>query len=146
MFKNILAPVDGSAYSKKALDFACDLAIKYDAKLTILNVTYDTSTTHTMVLGASAVTYQANQEELEKAGRSVLNAAADIAKKADCKQIETIIENGSPVQKILDISKDKEIDLIILGSRGLSDIAGLLLGSVSHKVNHLSECTCITVH
>ena len=43
------------------------------------------------------------------------------------------------------IAKDRMVDAIVIGSRGLSDIKGLFLGSVSHKVGHLAECTCITV-
>jgi nucleotide-binding universal stress UspA family protein len=35
--------------------------------------------------------------------------------------------------------------LIVLGSRGLSDIQGLMFGSTSHKVTHLASCSCVTV-
>ncbi len=145
MFKHILVPVDGSAYSKKALEFGCDLAGKYDAEMTILNVTYDNSYAQTMVLGSAAVTYQIAQDELDETGRQILEASSDLAKEKGCTSVKTCLKQGTPVKEILEFSKAEGVDLIVLGSRGLSDIAGLFLGSVSHKVNHLAECTCITV-
>jgi len=41
--------------------------------------------------------------------------------------------------------KEAHSDMIVMGSRGLSDLAGLLVGSVSHKVTNMAPCTCITV-
>ena len=38
-----------------------------------------------------------------------------------------------------------QVDLIVVGTRGLSDLKGLLMGSVSHKLGQLSKVTCITV-
>ena len=74
-----------------------------------------------------------------------LEASLELAETKGCASVETILKQGSPVREILEFSQSETVDLMILGSRGLSDIAGLFLGSVSHKVNHLVECTCITV-
>ncbi len=43
------------------------------------------------------------------------------------------------------IGKGLHVDMIFLGSRGLGDAQSLLMGSVSHKVAHLAECTCVSV-
>ena len=63
---------------------------------------------------------------------------------ADAK-ITTAVEEGDPVERILEAQKREQADLIVLGSRGLGNMKGLLLGSVSHKVAHLAECACLTV-
>ena len=145
MYKNMLVAIDGSEHSKKALEFACDLANKHAAYLTMLHVAYDTAQTHTMVLGTSAMSYQGDPKELDEMAQVVIDAAREIADVAGCKDTYFEIKQGIPSEQILKYSSDNNIDLVILGSRGLSDVAGFFQGSVSHKVNHLSECTCITV-
>lgn len=59
--------------------------------------------------------------------------------------IESVMPHGPPAQAILDYVKDHPVDLIVMGSRGLSNLEGLMLGSVSHKVSHLAPCSCVTV-
>ena len=145
MFKNILVAIDGSEHSKKALEFACSLTKQYDAQLTILHVAFNPAQSHTMVLGSSAVIYQDNQKELDEMAVVIVDTAQGIADKAGCEDVNTEIKEGIPALQILEYSKNNSIDLVILGSRGLSDVGGFFQGSVSHKVNHLSECTCITV-
>ena len=145
MYKNILVAVDGSEPSKKALEFACDLANKYEAQLSILHVAYNAAQSHTMVLGSSAMIYQGNQKELDEMAIVVMDAARAITAEAGCKDTYFEVKQGIPAEQILRYCSDNNIDMIVLGSRGLSDVAGFFQGSVSHKVNHLSECTCITV-
>jgi len=59
--------------------------------------------------------------------------------------VETAMKNGEPAEQILKHAEQEDNDTIILGSRGLGNIKGLLMGSVSHKVSHLAKQTCITV-
>ena len=61
------------------------------------------------------------------------------------KSVRSVVEDGDPARCILDCATRDNADLVVLGSRGLSDLKGLLLGSVSHKVSQLAECTCMTV-
>ena len=145
MFENILVAIDGSNHSKKALKFACDLANKYEAYLTILHVTYNAAQSNTMVLGSSAMMYQGNQKELDEVALVVMDSARKIVDLAGCKDTKFQVEQGTPAEQILRYSRDNNIDMTVLGSRGLGDVAGFFQGSVSHKVNHQSECTCITV-
>jgi nucleotide-binding universal stress UspA family protein len=146
MIKHILVPVDGSKYSKKALELACDLAEKYDARLHVLHVILSPAAKHTLVLGGASVTVDAPEEELQEAGRKVIEAATKLAEERGCGNVEADVVGGPTAQRILENAKEKDIDMIVMGSRGLSDISGLLVGSVSHKVSHLARCTCVTVH
>jgi nucleotide-binding universal stress UspA family protein len=52
---------------------------------------------------------------------------------------------GDPADMIIEFAKDKQMDIIILGSRGFRGIKGRLLGSVSRKVSHASKCSCLIV-
>ena len=54
-------------------------------------------------------------------------------------------ELGDAARVILDCAKERNADLIVMGTRGMSDLRGLLVGSVSHKVSHLADCSCVTV-
>ena len=67
------------------------------------------------------------------------------ARQKGIENTDGIIDEGEPVECILAAIEREKSDLVILGSRGLSDFKGLMLGSVSHKVCQLAPCTCITV-
>jgi nucleotide-binding universal stress UspA family protein len=60
-------------------------------------------------------------------------------------KVRTITRAGDPAKEILSVAHEEQADIIVMGRRGLGDLAGLLLGSVSHKVTHLAECACLTV-
>ena len=59
--------------------------------------------------------------------------------------LDGILKDGDPATSILRAADDEAADIIVMGRRGLGDLAGLLLGSVSHKVTHLASCACLTV-
>jgi nucleotide-binding universal stress UspA family protein len=81
----------------------------------------------------------------EAMGNRLVKQARSQAKDQGVQKIETALEDGDPAEAILRVAKGRGVDMVVLGSRGLSDAQGLLLGSVSHKVAHLAECTCVTV-
>ncbi len=145
MIHKILVPVDGSAHSKKALEFACELANRFDAKLALLHVVEHGPEERTMVLGSAHVTIPAKPEEIERAGRSVTDAAAHVAEGLGCAVSDAQVVSGPAARAILAAAEHGGVDTIVMGSRGLSDLAGLLMGSVSHKVAHLAGCSCIIV-
>jgi nucleotide-binding universal stress UspA family protein len=55
------------------------------------------------------------------------------------------VEVGDPASAIVSVATAEKPDMLVMGSRGLGDIQGLLMGSVSHKVSHLAPCTVVTV-
>jgi nucleotide-binding universal stress UspA family protein len=75
----------------------------------------------------------------------ILYQAAERARQQGAGQIETTVQVGEPAREILAQAEQTEADLIVMGTRGLSDLQGLLMGSIAHKVSHLAPCSCITV-
>ena len=83
--------------------------------------------------------------DLKQTASEVISESIAVAKSHGASDVSAEIEIGSPAQMILAMAKRDDVDMIVMGSRGRGDMAGLLMGSVSHKVNHLAMCTCITV-
>lgn len=146
MLQKILVAVDGSEYSKKALEFASELAQKFDASLHIVHVPQGSAADRVMVLGGASIMIHAGREQIENAGRTLIDAASEIAGENLRDKVTTELRGGDPAAEIVASAKENEADCIVIGSRGLGDFGSLLLGSVSHKVNHSAPCTCITVH
>lgn len=146
MFKTILVAVDGSDQAQKAVDVAADLAQKYDAQLLLLSVYKHVSSlesTHTLVHSKDSV--GPRNPTLRDLANEFVKKADQRARECGATRIETYVERGQPARVIVDFAKEKGVEVIIMGSRGLGDVGGFLLGSVSHKVSSLAECTCITV-
>lgn len=146
MLSKILVPVDGSEYSRKALEFACQLADKFDSELRILHIPQGVAADRVMVLGGASIMLHATADIIEKAGRTMIEEARKIAERTLDGRVSTELRGGDPAHEIVASAEENDVDCIVLGSRGLGDFGGLLLGSVSHKVNHAAPCTCITVH
>jgi nucleotide-binding universal stress UspA family protein len=91
------------------------------------------------------VTIPAPRELVHVIGQQIVERAESAAKKAGVKKIKTIIADGDPADVILKCAEKEKAGMIILGSRGLSDLKGFFLGSVSHKVSAHAECSCVTV-
>ena len=146
MYKTIVVAVDGSAQSEKVVDFAADYAAQHDARLLMLSV-YQTmrmpESTHSLVRSAGHPT--PTPDEMRTYAQSVVDACADRAKAGGAKEVETFVLQGQVARTIVAFARERGADAIVLGSRGLGDITGFLLGSVSHKVTGLAECTCIVV-
>jgi nucleotide-binding universal stress UspA family protein len=75
----------------------------------------------------------------------LMSQAKSRAREKGVRRVQTVVEDGDPASAVLRIGKGLHTDMIFMGSRGLGDAKGLFLGSVSHKVTHLAECTCVSV-
>ncbi|OBX37019.1 universal stress protein family protein [Halomonas elongata] len=87
-------------------------------------------------------------EEREKIGRTLLDKAIEDAESQglNSDSISSILTHGDPRQLILATAKEENVDAIVMGSRGLSDLKGLMIGSIAHRVSHSAECRVLTVH
>ena len=75
----------------------------------------------------------------------MLDDARNEAADAGLKNVETVMTDGDAAERILDCVGERKVDCVVMGSRGLSDMKALYLGSVSHKVLNKAHCTCIAV-
>ena len=139
MFENILIAVDGSDYSHKALTYAKNMAEAYRATLRLVHVLAHTSD----LLGYDD--FEKLYAKRKHAGQSVLDDA--LAKLGETSfEIHQELLDGSEPDAILSFAKKNRADLIIMGTRGMGALKGLLVGSVSRKVIHLASCPVMVVH
>jgi nucleotide-binding universal stress UspA family protein len=82
---------------------------------------------------------------LQAIGAQILDHAEDLAVEHGVSRVSKRIEDGKPVDRILEIAGREQVDLVVTGARGLSNLAALLLGSTSQKLAQLSPVTCLTV-
>ncbi len=137
MFKNILVGVDGSEPSLKAVEKAAELARTVGAHLVVVTA-FDPIPPY---LG-SPYFEEAMARQTEKAEEILEKAKERIGDFAD---VETEAIEGAPAEVILSAADVHKADLIVLGTRGISGIAALLLGSEALKVASHAKCPVMLV-
>jgi len=140
----ILVAFDGSDHSKKATELAVHLALKWNAELYLVRVLEETTIPeffkeYAKIEDVSPLDY------FDEVNERLLRPAMDRAKAVGVRKVESISLHGHPADGILRAAKNHNVDLIILGSRGLGKFSRDFLGSVSTKVLNHANCTCITV-
>ena len=150
MSKRFLVAVDGSEHGWKALDLATDLAKLSEAELVVLHVLPyepmpDGLEEWARMEGIPAEAQSAHYHASHATGDEITSEAERRARQAGVANVSTRGAEGSPAKKIVAVAESIGADMIFLGSRGLGDAKGLLMGSVSHKVMHLAPCTCVAV-
>ena len=136
--KRILTPVDGSSRSLEVVERAAEMAKTFHAKIILLHVRQKVPD----ILGEPYYQKVLNQ--------TMKNAELTVAPfknllEADGVDHEVLILEGDPAQAILDAEEGEKCDLIVMGTRGLTDFSGMALGSVSHKVLHATSCMVLLV-
>jgi nucleotide-binding universal stress UspA family protein len=132
MFDKILVAVDHSEISDRALDAARDLALLSDGKVWVLHLREREVAVKTGV--------SLSDESMDEASAAVA-AAVDKLTAAGVKaqgDVGTTLF-GYAARNIVDDAKEHDVDVIVMGSRGRGDLAGLILGSTAHKVIHLAD-------
>jgi len=135
--KHILVPTDFSEPSERARSMAVDLARAFKAKLTLLHVWTIPSVGY-----AEALTWPI--DEMEQAARRALDEVRARTVK-ECPDTEAVLQLGREWQVVLDVAKDRKVDLIVMGTHGRRGLPRLILGSVAEKVVRLSPVPVMTV-
>jgi len=139
MFKNIILAFDGSEYSQRALEHAKSMTERYEANLWLVHVFSHTSD----LLGYED--FEKLYAKRKSAGQAILDKAKKKLGSTTLKVYEELID-GAEAEAILKVAENHQADLIVMGTRGFGAVKGLLVGSVSRKVIHLSTCPVMVVH
>jgi nucleotide-binding universal stress UspA family protein len=115
----ILVGIDGSEHSKGALAEALKVAKKFSAFVKVINV---------------------YEQGMDKEAEKVLEEAEQYLKKEKIEHSLSSILGSNPSRALINAAKHEDFDLIVVGSRGLGNVASFLLGSVSKQVVSKAHC------
>ena len=138
MFKRIIVAIDGSEHSYQTLAYAQNLAECFGATLWLVHAFPRTSD----LLGYEP--YASLVARRESAGQAILDEARRRLGEVNFEVHEELMEEPA-AEAILSVAETRQADLIVMGTRGLSSLQGLLLGSVSNKVMHHASCPVMLV-
>lgn len=173
LFKTILTPTDGSAHAALAVTLAGDLAVRYGARLILLHVLTNDSTKEGLArlgelesitvpsagrrvahleatpqgpvaIPGGAADESERRAALAQAAHDMLDRTKETLRQRGIEEIIPLVQHGDPADRILETARREQADAIVMGSRGLGEIKGMLVGSVSRKVAHDADCACIT--
>lgn len=134
MYNKIVVAVDGSEHSKEALKHARALAEAFQSELTVLTVVVDMRNLY-FLDAAYAIEYNHTQENYLQYGQRILNGMLKDFSTFKA-PLHREIRFGDPATEIIRYVEENPCDLLIMGSKGLTGLSKIMLGSVSDKVMH----------
>lgn len=149
MYSKVLVPLDGSEHAIKALRIAATLARGGAKKLHLMTVAEFPPDNIGLFVGGSVDPFSLEEreqmaQEMREKARKVFEQARSVVD-LDGLEVEESVRQGRPAELITDQAETIGADVIVMGSRGLSNVRGMVFGSVSHKVSHTAGCGVITV-
>jgi nucleotide-binding universal stress UspA family protein len=173
MFKSIVVAFDGSAHASRALDIGAEMSSQFEAPLGIIYVIDKSSMQipdemRTMIevehigdprpralvdlqSAPSALVSRMAQVGSDSVNTAfeyadwLIGHAEECARRDGATGIESRVAEGDPAEQVVDFARQRDADLIVSGCRGMGRVKSALLGSVSSRILHLSEASCLTV-
>jgi nucleotide-binding universal stress UspA family protein len=141
-WKRILCPIDFSDASRAALETACELARRFDAKLALFHAYPVPGYTFP---DGSFVASTKMLEELAEQARRHLDEWKALAETAGVTGVETATAVGEPAHEIVAFATEQHADLVVLGTHGRTGLSHALMGSVAERVVRKAPCPVLTV-
>lgn len=149
MIKKILVAVDGSSHSIKAVEYASAIGAGCNAQVHILTVLreHESEKLRKELRDFAQLEHipGADVEAMKLLSYDLLTHAENIARERGVTDIEKTVVTGPVARTIVGTAQDNEVDIIVIGSRGLGNIEATLRGGVSHRVELLAKCSVLTV-
>ncbi|HHV25028.1 MAG TPA: universal stress protein [Methanosarcina sp.] len=142
LYKKILIATDGSESGKQAINAGMEIARLSQGKVYALYV-IDTAD---YPQGMGDPKWKTVIEEHFKTFGLELTAVVEEAAEAAGAEVEFVILEGHPAEKILNFAEKRDVDMIVIGSVGKTDVERFLLGSVSEKVVRNAKVPVLVVH
>jgi nucleotide-binding universal stress UspA family protein len=144
-YSKVLVGTDGSDSSFRAVERAARLAADTGALLVIASAYYPISERE-----RGRAINQLGEEAYKVMGSNpaeeALRDAEALAKKAGASKVETVAQAGDPVDVLVSMIDAQNVELCVVGNRGLNSLAGRLLGSVPANISHRATCDVLIVH
>ena len=138
----ILVPTDFSAHGDAALQYALELARRFNAAVHLLYVVEDP-----LAAGVwSSEIYTAEIAELQVTLVRDAEKRLRASVPADAGTVTCEVRRGPAAKQILEAARESGSDLIVMGTRGRTGLAHALMGSVAEKVVRLAACPVLTLH
>jgi nucleotide-binding universal stress UspA family protein len=144
-YRKILVGTDGSASSFRAVEAAGRVAADSGATL-LLACAYQPMPDRERARAGDQLGDLAYKVEGSTPADDVLRAAREKAVAAGATAVEEVAVAGDAVDTLLRLATDEEVDLVVVGNRGLNSLAGRLLGSVPANLSHRAHCDVLIVH
>ena len=142
--KRILVATDFSGPSDAALKYGRELAGRFGATLHVLHVTQNIYLT---TFGADNYLAMSPEllQQIEDDARRHLTTVIETVDKNGPETIPVVLTSPSPAMTIVDYARERDIDLIVIGTHGRGALAHLVMGSVAERVVRLAPCPVLTV-
>ena len=147
MIKKILVATDGSTHARKAIAHASDLAARYHAMIYLIHVVPKREIPGEVrhYIEIEGIKEPPDQVYYQRIGEGIIEAGVRELKEEGVNSVESFVLDGDPAEIINGFAKDRGVDIIVMGSRGLGGIKQMFLGSISRAVCDAAHCTCVTV-
>jgi nucleotide-binding universal stress UspA family protein len=142
--RRILVPTDFSKHSDNALRYAAAFAEKFGSELYLLHVVQDLALFVPEAVLAAAALPAAPVEQFRVAARAALQRVVDGLQLPGL-TIHPEVAEGVPFDAIIRLARQRDVDLIVMGTHGHTGLAHLLMGSVAEKVVRKAPCPVLTV-
>ena len=142
--KKILTPIDRSGYKEKILAYAVSLGKAWGAELTVIHVI---DPGHGVPGGRIKEKEREREEEAKREAETLLlNTIDPLVRKEGINIKKEVIEESDTVEKaIIDYAKKNDIDVIVIGTKGMTAVEEYFFGSVANAVIHHAHCPVFAI-
>lgn len=150
IFSKILVPVDGSTHSERAVEYASEIALKFNSKLILLHAysfipPVSPSTSLPGTSNYDIISPETINILSEKARKDANKILIEAKKNAKNDKVTCLLKEGGIVSEILHVTEKENIDLIVMGARGITGLKKMVLGSKSQEIANKAMCPVMIV-